>query len=143
MSIVKLSCCLAIVCAGACGCSGARMSDPASEVEIENLLRQSLSEEFTPGREIIVASVEIPPNSTLERHWHPGEEFHYYMEGEVEIVVDGRPSIKGTPGTVGHVPYRAMHTAITGDKGARIVVFRVHSEGEPVRYLEGGGSGTR
>jgi hypothetical protein len=31
------------------------------------------------------------------------------------------------------------HTAITGDKGARILVFRLHTEGEPVRILEKGG----
>ena len=118
-------------------------SSPPKELKLENLLRQSLTPEFTSEREIVVSHVDIPPNTTLDRHWHPGEEFHYYLEGKVEIAIDGQPSIIGTPGTVGHVPYRKMHTAITGEEGARFLVFRVHTEGKPVRYLEKGGSSER
>jgi len=102
-----------------------------------------LDDEFTPGREVVVSYVEIPPNTTMDRHWHPGEEFHYYLEGEVEIAIDGETSIIGTPGTVGYVPFKKMHTAITGEKGARILVFRVHTKGKPVRYLEKGGTSER
>ena len=132
----KLSLLLLLVVHGLAGCS---TPSAPTELKLENLLQQALSDEFTPDREVVVSYVEIPPNMTMDRHWHPGEEFHYYLEGEVEIVIDGRPSITGTPGTVGHVPFRAMHTAITGDKGARILVFRLHTEGEPVRILEKGG----
>lgn len=121
------------------GCSSPPEHNPPTALKLENLLRQQFNDEFIDGREVIVAYVEVPPNTTMQRHWHPGEEFHYYLEGEVEIAIDGRPSIIGTPGTVGHVPFKAMHTAITGDEGARLIVFRVHTEGEPVRYLEGGG----
>lgn len=115
-------------------------AEPPTAVKLENLLEQALDAEFVPGREVVVSYVEIPPHTTMDRHWHPGEEFHYYLEGEVEIAIDGEPSIHGTPGTVGHVPLRKMHTAITRDSGARLVVFRVHTAGEPVRYLEEGGS---
>lgn len=111
-----------------------------AKLKMENLFEKALSDEFTPGREILVSYVEIPPNTTLERHWHPGEEFQYYLEGEVEIAIDGEPSIIGSPGKVGHVPFKKMHTAITKKKGCRMLVFRVHTKGEPVRYLEKGGS---
>ena len=74
--------------------------------------------------------------TTLERHWHPGEEFHYYLEGEVEIAIDGHEPIVGTPGTIGHVPYKALHTAITKEKSAKVLVFRVHTKGQPMRHLE-------
>jgi quercetin dioxygenase-like cupin family protein len=116
---------------------------PPKEIKLENIMEKALDKKFAPGREVIVSYVEIPPNTTLERHWHPGEEFHYYLEGEVEIAIDGQPSIIGTPGKVGHVPYKAMHTAKTKDKGAKIVVFRVHTTGKPVRYLEGGGTAAK
>lgn len=115
-------------------------SGPPKELKLENLLQKALAQEFMPDREVIISYVEIPPNTRLERHWHPGEEFHYYLEGEVEIAIDGQPSIVGTPGTVGHVPFKTMHTAITGDKGAKAIVFRIHTKGEPVRYLEEGGT---
>lgn len=114
---------------------------PSGDLAVVTLMKRALERDFTPDREVLVDLVEIPPNTTLDRHWHPGEEFHYYLEGEVEIAIDGEASIKGTPGTVGHVPYRKLHTAITGDEGAKILVFRVHSKGEPVRYLEGENGG--
>ena len=116
---------------------------PPTEMKLENLLHTALAEEFTPGREIVVSYVELPPNTTMESHWHPGEEFHYYMEGDIEVRIDGGETIRGTPGTVGHVPYKAMHTAVSGPRGARALVFRVHTEGEPVRYLEEGGASDR
>ena len=131
-----------IIClsVGLVGYGMAHTSSPPTELKLENLLQQSLADEFIPGREIVVSYVEIPPNTTMDRHWHPGEEFHYYLEGEVEIAIDGETSIIGTPGTVGHVPFKKMHTALAGEKGAKILVFRVHTEGKPVRYLEGGGT---
>jgi quercetin dioxygenase-like cupin family protein len=109
-----------------------------TEVKVNNLLTQVLSDEFAKDREVVVSYVEIPPHQTMPRHWHPGEEFHYYLEGEVTIDLGDGDEINGTPGKVGHVPYKRMHTAITGEKGAKIIVFRVHEKGKPVRYLEDG-----
>ena len=138
MSIMKPFVLIVLMGLGLAGCNAPRTSSTPTELKLENLLRMPLADEFIPDREIVVSYVEIPPNLTMDRHWHPGEEFHYYLEGEVTIAIDGERSIIGTPGTVGHVPFEKMHTAITGDQGARILVFRVHTAGMPVRYLETG-----
>lgn len=111
-------------------------SNPAGKSNVKTLMQMPLAAEFTPGREVLIDLVQIPPNATLDRHWHPGEEFHYYLEGEVEIKIDGAPSITGTPGAVGHVPFKKWHVAVAGSKGAKILVFRVHTKGEPWRYLD-------
>ena len=118
------------------GCSKPRAAVPSTAPMISNLLQQTMADEFTPGREVLVDLVEIPPNTTMDRHWHPGEEFHYYLEGEIDLVIDGSPTIKGTPGKVAHVPFKKMHTVITRAKGGKVLVFRVHMKGEPVRFLE-------
>lgn len=65
---------------------------------------------------------------------HPGEKFHYYLEGEVEIQIEDQPSIIGKPGEAGHVPFNTRHQAVTHDKGAKVLVFRVHTKGEPWTY---------
>ena len=104
--------------------------------KVTNLLQDSLNEAFTPGREVLVDLVEIPPNSQLDRHWHPGEEFHYYLEGDPEIAVDGIGLTRPALGTVGHVPFETLHRAGAGNAGAKILVFRVHTKGKPWRYLE-------
>ncbi|HET7905020.1 MAG TPA: cupin domain-containing protein [Candidatus Eisenbacteria bacterium] len=109
---------------------------PQAKPNVKNLLQTALDEEFTPGREILVDMVEVPPHGELERHWHPGEEFHYYLDGDARIEIDGEPAIEGKPGTVGHVPYKKRHRAIAGEKGAKVLVFRVHTKGEPTRYVD-------
>ena len=118
------------------GCSKPRTAGPSDMPIVNTLFQKALAEEFTSGREVVVDYVELPPNTTMDWHSHPGEEFHYYLEGEVELAFDGMPSITGKPGKVSHVPFRKIHTVITREKGVKLVVFRVHLKGEPVRKLE-------
>ena len=104
--------------------------------KVTDLLTATLSAEFTPGREVLIDLVEIPPNQKLDWHWHPGEEFHYYLEGNPVIERVDAPFIIGKPGTVGHVAFKQRHQVTAGDQGAKIIVFRVHTKGAPWRYLD-------
>jgi quercetin dioxygenase-like cupin family protein len=117
-------------------CAGASVGAGRAQSKVTTLLHAPLSDAFAPGRDVLVDLVEIPPNATLDRHWHPGEEFHYYLDGEPEVQLHGKPAARPALGTVGHVPYQAVHRAGAGARGARILVFRVHARGEPWRYLE-------
>ena len=108
-------------------------SDSAGS-KVTNLLTAALSSGFTPDREVRIDLVEIPPNQKLDWHWHPGEEFHYYLEGDSVIALGDAPPIIGKPGSVGHVAFKQRHQASAGDKGATIIVFRVHTKGAPWRY---------
>ena len=101
--------------------------------EIQNLLKNNL--EGSDGLEVIVSQVSLPPNVTLPRHWHPGEEIAYMLQGSVTLLLDGENEQEIKAGEVGIVPLRAVHTARSGDKGAIIIVFRVHEEGQPGRIL--------
>jgi quercetin dioxygenase-like cupin family protein len=103
---------------------------------VTNLLHEQLAANFTPDREVLIDLVEIPPNQKLDWHWHPGEEFHYYLEGNPVIERVDAPPIIGKPGTVGHVAFKQRHQATAGDQGAKILVFRIHAKGEPWRYLD-------
>jgi quercetin dioxygenase-like cupin family protein len=116
--------------------AGTSFGASQAKSKVTNLLQDSLSEKFTPGREVLVDLVEIPPNSQLDRHWHPGEEFHYYLEGDPEISIEGKGLTRPALGTVGHVPFETLHRAGAGKSGAKILVFRVHTKGKPWRYLE-------
>jgi len=117
------------------GSATAAQASPFAKAKVANLLTRALAGDFTPDREVLVDLVEVPPHTTLERHWHPGEEFHYYLEGEPEIAIEGQATIHARPGTVGHIPYRAKHVLSTGEHGAKVLVFRVHTAGEPMRHL--------
>jgi hypothetical protein len=64
--------------------------------------------------------VEIPPSQRLDWHWHPGEEFHYYFEGDPGIERADAPPVIGEPVTVGQVAFKQRHKAAAGDQGRRL-----------------------
>ena len=104
-----------------------------TELKLETLLSAVL--EGVEGTEVIVSRVTIPPDTSLPKHWHPGEEFAYVLEGTIVLWQDGKADITGKKGDTVKVPLKQVHTAMTGDEGATILVFRVHEQGEPERVL--------
>jgi len=45
-----------------------------------------------PGREAVIARVELAPGVAAGRHTHPGDEISYVVEGEADIMMDGKPT---------------------------------------------------
>ncbi len=90
--------------------------------------------ELVEGTEVVVSLVEIPANTTLPKHWHPGEEFVYVMEGSYVLWQKDKPDIHLKKGDVFKVPLKVIHTAKTDKEETTILVFRVHEMGQPVRF---------
>lgn len=111
--------------------ASAASPDTQSGLALENLLKAQL--EVTEGIEVIVSRVTIPPHSSLPKHWHPGEEFGYVLEGSVVLWQEGKDDIVAKQGDVVKIPLKQVHTAITRDEGATVLVFRVHEQGKPER----------
>ena len=105
----------------------------SASVQAENLLRESIV--GVEGKEIIVSRVSFPPHTELPWHWHPGEEFFYVIEGSVTLKRRGEPDLPAAQGDAQKIPPQIIHTGSTGEQGAELVIFRVHAEGEPERYL--------
>jgi quercetin dioxygenase-like cupin family protein len=101
--------------------------------KLDNLMNTAL--EGAIGTEVVVSHCVFPPNFALPKHWHPGEEFVYILEGQATLWTEGEPAVTVGPGEVVKVPYKAIHTASTGDEGVVLVAFRVHEEGQPERVL--------
>lgn len=85
------------------------------------------------GVEVIVSDVVIPPNAQVARHYHPGEEFLYLIEGTAIHVEEGKPDLPLKVGDTYVIPPRAVHAPKGGPEGARAIVFRVHTAGQPER----------
>lgn len=112
----------------------ASAQDPTKPVSAKTLLRTTLDKGFAPGREVFIDIVEVPPNTTMARHWHPGEEFQYVLEGDATVMLDGKTPFKIKAGETGHMPFKAVHAVKSGSRGVKVVVFRVHTEGEQIRF---------
>ncbi len=86
-----------------------------------------------PGREAVVARVEIAPGAFAGRHTHPGEEISYVMEGEGEILIEGQPPLKIKAGMAFIVPAGAKHDAHnTGTVPIRLAAVYVVEKGKPM-----------
>ena len=85
------------------------------------------------GLEAIISDVVIPPNAVVPRHYHPGEEFIYVLEGSAIHVEEGKPDRVLKAGDTYVIPPEAIHMPRGGPDGARAVVFRVHVQDQPER----------
>lgn len=83
----------------------------------------------------LMTRVELPANATLPMHYHPTEEFMYVIAGEAFLRIEGEEDKLISAGTSGKIPAGVLHTAVTRDKAAEVVVFRVHPKGQPVRTV--------
>ncbi|GJL92687.1 cupin domain-containing protein [Hyphococcus sp.] len=125
-------------------CSGANTAEPVAsepgEAHEHNLpagsnmmLRAPIT--ISDGLEVIVSDVIIPSNATVPRHYHPGEEFVYVIEGYAVHVEQDKPDQILKAGDAYVIPPNAEHAPRGGPDGARAIVFRVHVAGKPERIL--------
>lgn len=105
-------------------------ADTKPAVQVANLLREDAT--ASDGIELIVSRIEIPPATTLPKHWHPGDEVLFLLDGAATIWQKDKPDSVLKPGQAFHIPMKQLHTGITGSESAKALVFRVHRKGEPV-----------
>jgi len=86
-----------------------------------------------PGREAVVAKVEIAPGGQAGRHTHPGDEISYVAEGELQLSVDGQPPRVVKAGESFVIPAGTVHDASnTASTPARLIGVYVVEKGKPL-----------
>src|ERR1700709_943672 len=72
--------------------------------------------DYPEGYSTVTAIAEIPAGGASGRHSHPGAETGYVMEGELELVIDGKPPLKLKAGESYQIPEGVVHDAKAGEK---------------------------
>ncbi|RGE45075.1 cupin domain-containing protein [Comamonas testosteroni] len=86
-----------------------------------------------PGREAVVAKVEVAPGSRAGRHTHPGDEISYVTEGEVDLLVDGQAPRTIKAGESFVVPAGVIHDAHNASNAAvKLIGVYVVEKGKPL-----------
>ena len=64
-----------------------------------------------PGREAVIARVEVAPGGVAGWHTHPGDEISYVAEGEATLMIAGQPPRKVAAGEGFVIPAGVVHSA--------------------------------
>jgi len=118
---------LAAVFLFVCGGTSAQTESPIKRTIIT---RGDVS---VPGREAVVAQVEIAPGALAGRHTHPGDEISYFLGGEGELLIDGQPPRRMKAGEAFVIPAGVVHAARNpGAEPARLVGVYIVEKGQPL-----------
>jgi quercetin dioxygenase-like cupin family protein len=86
-----------------------------------------------PGREAVVARVEVAAGGKAGRHTHPGDEISYIMEGETLLLIDGQPPRRVKAGESFVIPAGVVHDAHNDtNKPVKLVGVYVVEKGKPL-----------
>ena len=86
-----------------------------------------------PGREVVQNRVDLSPEAPAFKHWHPGEEIIYVLEGTLEYRLEGQPAVRVSAGEVFFVPAETVHTARNvGSGNAAELATYVVEKGKPL-----------
>jgi len=128
MKTTQIMAVVALIIVGGLAQHVARAQQPG--VSRTDLQRHDLS---VPGREVIQARVELDPGVAFGKHWHPGEEIVYVLEGSLEYQVEGKPPVTLKAGDVLFIPARTIHAArnVGSVKGSELATYVVE-KGKPL-----------
>jgi mannose-6-phosphate isomerase-like protein (cupin superfamily) len=82
---------------------------------------------------MIQVRVDLDPGVEFGKHWHPGEEVVYVIEGSLEYRVEGQDAVVLEAGDVLFIPARMIHSAknVGATNGAELATYLVE-KGKPL-----------
>ncbi|HUL74126.1 MAG TPA: cupin domain-containing protein [Vicinamibacterales bacterium] len=81
----------------------------------------------------VMSRSEFMPGASSGRHFHPGEEFGYVLEGTLELTVDGKPPQRLKAGDVIYMPAGTIHDARNVGPGTlKVLSTYVLEKGKPL-----------
>jgi len=93
-----------------------------------------LKQEMTiPGREAVMASVDLPPGSAEGRHTHPAEVFAFVQEGTISLEIEGKPTVTLKAGEIFYLAPGQIHQAVNNSTApAKLAAAFVAEKGKPL-----------
>jgi quercetin dioxygenase-like cupin family protein len=110
---------------------------PGSSTQDEPIKRTVLFRgdlEGTPGKEIVVFVADLAPGAVGAKHYHPGPEFFYVLEGTLAHEPEGGPTHMMKTWAFGSNPNKGIHLIKnpSATERARVIDFLVAEKGQPI-----------
>ena len=108
----------------------AQTAPQAPAVKRNILYKQDMT---LPGREAVMAAVDLPPGSAEGRHSHPAEVFAFVQEGTILLEIEGKPTATLKAGDIFTLAPGQIHQALNkGTATAKLAVVFVAEKGKPL-----------
>jgi quercetin dioxygenase-like cupin family protein len=82
--------------------------------------------------EVVMVLVEVPANTRVGRHTHPGKVVGYVVDGDYTIAIDGQPPRSLKPQDTLEISSGAVHDEYTASKPARLIAVFTVEKGKPL-----------
>jgi quercetin dioxygenase-like cupin family protein len=122
---------LAVGIAVGAACSQVLM---AQTTPVARTIFQQKDLEGADGREVLMYRADFVPGGALGRHFHPGPELLYVLEGALILEQDEHPPVTLKVGDSAHLPTKHVHKAQNASttQPAKVLVFLVGEKGQPI-----------
>jgi len=106
----------------------------AQQAPVTRTTLQQKDIEGVAGKEVIMYVADVIPSGVAGRHFHPGPEVAYVLEGSLIIEPDGKPPLTLKKGESFHNPAKAVHNAKNGSATApaKVLVVLIGEKGAPL-----------
>ena len=90
--------------------------------------------EGAPGKEIVVFVADLAPGAAGSKHYHPGPEFFYVLEGTLAHEPEGGSPHMMKKGAFGSNPNKGIHLIKNPSttERARAIDFLIAEKGQPI-----------
>lgn len=82
--------------------------------------------------EVVMVLIEVPANTRVGRHTHPGKVTGYVIDGPYTILIDGQPPRVLEANDSLEVPSGAVHDEFTTDQPAKLIGVFTVEKGKPL-----------
>jgi quercetin dioxygenase-like cupin family protein len=132
--MLKKSIIIAIAAFAIGGVAVAQQMAPPPGAQTAGLKRTVLQKFDVPAgdRETVTAFIEIPANTDVARHIHPGPEVDYVVEGDLVLNIDGQPPKPYKAGDSFSIPQGVVHGGRSGPNGTKLVGTYIVEKGKPL-----------
>lgn len=134
MSLLKS---LAPVVAITCSSFAGTYAFGAEQPVVVPVLTRELPE--TPGKEVLMITVDFPPGAADPIHRHDAHGFIYVLEGSVVMQVKGGKEVTLTPGQTFYEAPSDLHIVgrnASSTEHAKFLVLLIKNKGAPVLTVE-------
>jgi quercetin dioxygenase-like cupin family protein len=106
----------------------------AQSAPITRSMLQQKDLEGIAGKEVVMYRAEIAPGGSVGKHFHPGPELIYVLEGALILEHDGHPPVTIKAGESTHIAAKHVHDARNASPTQQVkaLVFLVGEKGQPL-----------